>query len=136
MELYIQIRNGQPFEHPILGDNFRQAFPHIDTNNLPPEFAKFERVKAPALGPYSIYEGVTYEWQGNLVTDIHHVRQMTNNEKISKQNETKVNWAEYGFASWVFDEDTCSFIAPTPKPVNDKIYRWDEPTTSWIEVAP
>ena len=44
MELYIQIRNGQPFEHPILGDNFRQAFPKIDVSNLPPEFAKFERI--------------------------------------------------------------------------------------------
>ena len=41
MELFIQIRNGQPFEHPIFGDNFRQAFPDVDVDNLPPEFARF-----------------------------------------------------------------------------------------------
>ena len=31
MELFIQIdENGQAKEHPIMGDNFRQAFPDID----------------------------------------------------------------------------------------------------------
>ena len=136
MELYIQIRNGQPFEHPIFGDNFRQAFPNIDLNNLPPEFAKFERVEAPVIGPYSIYEGVTYEWQGSLVRDTHHVRQMTDDEQASKKDTVKENWAKYGFASWAFDENTCSFIAPIPKPDDGLKYGWDELTTSWIEVAP
>ena len=32
MELYIRIVDGKPFEHPILGDNFRSVFPDIDTN--------------------------------------------------------------------------------------------------------
>ena len=39
LELYIQIRNGQPHEHPIFADNFRQAFPDVDTENLPDTFA-------------------------------------------------------------------------------------------------
>ena len=30
MRLFIQIRDGQPFEHPIIEDNFREAFPDID----------------------------------------------------------------------------------------------------------
>lgn len=47
MNLYIQIRNGQTFHHPIFEDNFIQAFPDIDINNLPPEFARFRRI------PYS-----------------------------------------------------------------------------------
>lgn len=40
------------------------------------------------------------------------------------------------FASWVLNEDTCRWDAPTPCPTDDKMYRWDEPTTSWIEVTP
>lgn len=38
------------------------------------------------------------------------------------------------FASWVFNEATCQWDAPTPKPQDGKRYGWDEPTTSWIEV--
>jgi len=40
------------------------------------------------------------------------------------------------FASWTLNEDTCLWDAPTPMPVEEgKFYRWDEPTTSWTEVA-
>jgi hypothetical protein len=38
------------------------------------------------------------------------------------------------YASWLLDEQTCLWNAPTPMPTDDKQYRWDEPTTSWIEV--
>ena len=36
--------------------------------------------------------------------------------------------------SWVLDEDTCQWDAPTPYPDDDKIYNWDEDTTSWVEI--
>jgi hypothetical protein len=39
------------------------------------------------------------------------------------------------YASWLLDEQTCLWNAPTPMPTDDKQYRWDEPTTSWIEVT-
>jgi hypothetical protein len=39
------------------------------------------------------------------------------------------------FASWVLNEDTCLWGAPVAYPTDDKRYRWDEPTTAWIEVA-
>jgi hypothetical protein len=38
------------------------------------------------------------------------------------------------YPSWVLDEGTCQWIAPTPMPTDDKIYNWDEATTSWVEV--
>lgn len=37
------------------------------------------------------------------------------------------------FASWVLDETTCLWAAPTPMPTDGKMYRWDEDTTSWVE---
>lgn len=134
MELYIRLKNGQPFEHPILGDNFREAFPDIDTEQLPEWVAKFERIAKPNIGVYEVYEGVTYEWSGNVVKDVHHVRQMSDEEKIAKQNAVKQEWAQNGYASWVFNEDICKFISPIAYPVDGKFYRWDELTTSWILV--
>jgi hypothetical protein len=42
------------------------------------------------------------------------------------------------FPSWVLDEATCIWDAPTPMPVEEgKMFVWDEPTIAWIEyVAP
>lgn len=38
------------------------------------------------------------------------------------------------YASWVLNENTCRWDAPTPMPSDGQEYRWDEPTTSWIIV--
>jgi hypothetical protein len=135
MELFIQIRDGEPYEHPIFGDNFRDAFPHIDPDNLPESFARFVRVAPPVVGVYEVYEGATYEWQNGLITDVHHIRAMTAEEVASKQDAIKSNWAEFGYASWTFDEPSCSFIPPSLMPQDNKQYRWDEAATSWVVVA-
>ena len=37
------------------------------------------------------------------------------------------------YASWVLDESTCLWNAPTSQPTDGKMYTWDEATTSWIE---
>lgn len=136
MDLFIQIQEGKPYEHPIVGDNFRQAFPDIDTNNLPKSFARFVRIDPPVVGVYEIYEGVTYEWSGDSVTDAHHVRAMTAQEKTAKQNKVKADWAEHGYASWIFDEAACAFKSPVPYPTDNKIYRWDEEAASWTSNSP
>ena len=136
MELFIRLKDGQPFEHPIFEENFRQAFPKVDVTNLPPEFARFERVELPLLSVYEVYEGTTYEWFGDIVKDVHHVRPMTTEEKAAKQQETKDAWVRGpNFPSWIFDEPTCTFQSPVPYPKDGKSYRWDEPTTSWVEVT-
>jgi|688.fasta_scaffold01024_2 hypothetical protein len=38
------------------------------------------------------------------------------------------------FNSWVLNEDTCLYEAPTPMPDDGKMYSWDEDTTSWVEI--
>lgn len=40
------------------------------------------------------------------------------------------------FASWVLNEKTCLWQAPTPMPTDGKPYEWDEATTSWVAVDP
>jgi hypothetical protein len=39
------------------------------------------------------------------------------------------------FPSWTLNEDTCQWSAPTPMPTDGKLYRWDEPTTAWVELV-
>jgi hypothetical protein len=38
------------------------------------------------------------------------------------------------YPSWVLNDDTCEWDAPTPYPDDDKRYDWDEDTTSWKEI--
>jgi len=39
------------------------------------------------------------------------------------------------YPSWVLNDDTCLWGAPTPMPTDDKFYEWDETTTSWKELT-
>jgi len=38
------------------------------------------------------------------------------------------------FNSWVLNESTCQWAAPTPMPTDGQMYRWDEDTTSWVVI--
>jgi len=134
MNLYIQLQNGEPVNHPIMEENLRQAFPEMDLNNLPETFARFERIAPTMLGVYEISEGATYEWVDGVVKDVHHRRAMTPEERTAKQDAAKDEWQQNnGFASWIFNDEKCIFEAPVPYPADGKFYVWDEPTTSWVE---
>ncbi len=39
------------------------------------------------------------------------------------------------FNSWLLDEETCLWNAPVPMPTDGKMYKWDEDTTSWVEIV-
>jgi hypothetical protein len=38
------------------------------------------------------------------------------------------------FPSWVLDEETCQWTAPTVRPSDGKVYVWDEETINWIVI--
>ena len=40
------------------------------------------------------------------------------------------------FNSWVLDETSCLWEAPTPYPNDGERYTWNETTTSWDQVEP
>ena len=46
-----------------------------------------------------------------------------------------VFYAPQPFPSWTLNQSTWTWEAPTPYPTDGKTYRWDEPTTSWVEVT-
>ena len=37
------------------------------------------------------------------------------------------------YASWVLNEDTCLWNAPTPYPNDGKHYTWDEEAVNWVK---
>lgn len=38
------------------------------------------------------------------------------------------------FPSWLLNDDSCLWDPPVPMPTDGKLYVWDEPTLSWVEV--
>jgi len=135
MELYIQVRDGVAFEHPMLGDNFRETHPDIDVNNLPPEFAKFTRydVPSPLIMPCGILQvhecKYVLDTDGKSWRDEWSVRDMNAEEKAEIVERCKNNRL---FASWTFDENTCYWIPPTPMPNDGFLYDWNESTLAWV----
>ena len=127
MELYIRIKDGKPFEHPIFGDNFRQAFPSIDTNNLPPEFARFVRVAPPTIGVFEVYEECVYELVDGVYTDVHNVRPMTAEEKAARIEQARANLRP----NWTLNEETLR-PTPPPRPTTGGPWRFDGATNDWV----
>ena len=127
MELYIRIKDGKPFEHPIFGDNFRQAFPHVDTNNLPPEFARFVRVAPPTVGVFEVCDECVYELVDGVYTDVHNVRPMTAEEKAAKIAQAKEGLP----ANWTLNEETLQ-ASPPARPTTGGPWRFDGITNDWV----
>jgi len=70
-------------------------------------------------------------------------------KQTSYNGKTRKNYAGIGFTydstrnafippqpfpSWTLVEQTCQWTAPTPMPVDDKRYTWNEETLAWIEM--
>lgn len=132
MNLYIQVQDGQPINHPAFEDNLLQAFGAIPENWEP-----FVRVVCPVPPTYQIFESQEpiYQKVNNVWTDVWLLRNMTDTEKTTKQQEVKEAWASLpnreNFIAWVFNEETCQYVPPTPRPTEGD-YRWDGATNSWI----
>ena len=93
MRLFIKIKDGQPFEHPIIEDNFKQAFPHIDVENLPAEFMNY--VYEPHTYTLSVFQKVayTYEIVGNVVKPKWAVVNKTE-EELNEERKRYRRWRE------------------------------------------
>jgi hypothetical protein len=134
MELYIKLLNGKPVEHPICRENMETAYPHVDLENLPVDWARFERVPRPSLGVYDVAE-CFYEWEGDIVKDVWYTHKMGEEEKRQKQERVKKNYiADGGYSNWIFDEETCSHIPPVPYPDDNKPYIWVQEALTWVEM--
>ena len=143
---FIQIKDGQPFEHRIYEDNFRVAFPEINVDSLPltgnvtvadgRTFTNFILTQPPSGHPYIKNIDCNYVWsEGSIITEWP-IEYFSPEEKLERQNIIKEAFANnVGFTSWLWNEEECRFDPPTPKPNDGHNYNWDEPTTSWVRVV-
>jgi hypothetical protein len=109
MMCIIRIVDGAPFEHPIMLENFKEAFPNVDLENLPAEFALFERKLRPDLPANTVFldEHPIYEFDGRVWTDVWRIRDKTLEEN---QQELKTH---YGKLLQTFTELMQPYTDPT-----------------------
>lgn len=69
MDYIIRIKDGMPFEHPIAIENFVQIYPDVDLNNLPAEFAPFEKATKQAKLRDDGMRDVEYVFEGSMVVE-------------------------------------------------------------------
>lgn len=132
MNLYIELQDGKPINHPMQQSNLEMIYPGMDFENLPENYCKFVRVQKPwpkwdevIEGPeYKMIDGIFYDvWTINKISD--EVRQ----QKI----EDLIQSCPY--PSWTIDYENCNIIPPAPIP-SEGSWTWDEPTLSWVEYVP
>ena len=46
-----------------------------------------------------------------------------------------VFYAPQPFPSWILNNTTWTWESPIPYPQDEKLYKWDENTTNWIEIS-
>jgi hypothetical protein len=138
MNLYIQVAEGQPVNHPALAENLVDAF-----GSIPPDWEPFVRVPKPNPTAYQILvsDTPTYEKVDDVWTDVWDLREMTPEEKLAKQEEVKLAWAQRdqaeNWSAWVFDEERCKYQPPVPRPQpNGKLWAWCGADYAWKEMPP
>lgn len=134
MNLYIEIENGQPKNHPAFEDNLIEAF-----GSVPTHWEAFVRVEQPTSDMYQILESdqAVYEKVNGVWTDVWLLRDMTPEEKSAKQQAVidtfNTRYQAENWSAWTLDEATCTIVPPIPRPenVDGKVYRWCGADNNW-----
>ena len=133
MNLYIETDNdGNIINHPALEENLIQSF-----GSIPSHWEPFVRIAKPIPGIYQILDSQepTYQKIDGVWQDVWPLRNMTDEEKMTKQQSVKDAWNSNplvsNFSAWSFNEEICDYVPPTPYPVNGQQYYWQGSTNSW-----
>ena len=136
MNLYIETENGVIKNHPALEENLIDAF-----GLVPAHWVPFIRVERPTPSVYQAMDSIepVYAQVAGVWADVWSLRDMTVAEKSAKQQATKDVWAArpqaYNFTTWIFDEATCAYQPPIPRPASaeGKDFRWRGVDNNWRE---
>ena len=134
MNLYIQIENENPINHPAFEDNLISAF-----GSIPADWQAFTRVERPEPGVYQVLasQDPTYQQVNGVWSDVWAVRDMTDEERAAAQQAAQTAWAARpdaaNFAAWTFDEATCTYVPPTARPA-DGNYAWRGTDNTWVAI--
>jgi hypothetical protein len=117
-------------------------FAKLDTNNVVTEVIVVNNAVIQNL-PFPESESIGVEFCQSLYGANTLWKQTSYNASFRK------NYAGFGYSyhadidafvapqpypSWILNTDTAQWEAPVPYPTDGKMYFWDEPTLSWIEV--
>jgi hypothetical protein len=140
MKCIIQIdESGNPIEHPIVLDNFLEAFPDTDiSNDTPPDgfawFIRKERVSASLSNPVPKNHKIACKYtriSDTTIQDEYYYLALTQEEIAQLDEDFKL--MPQPFPSWTADYDNRIWIAPSPKPTDGNYY-WNEKELSWIKI--
>ena len=139
MYLFIEVKDGQPINHPAFSGNLMGAF-----KNIPENWEPFIRVERPVLGIYETMdsEEPSYEKVDGVWTDVWSIRNMTPDEKLDKQQSVidalRTRRQAENWAAWVLDEATCAMVPPIPHPelVEGVLMLWCGAENNWKEAPP
>ena len=103
-------------------------FAKLDSNNIVENVIVAEQdfINSGAVGDAFLWVQTSYN--GNF-----RGKYATIGDTWDKVNERFVSPQPYN--SWLLDEDTCLWQAPTAYPEGDAMYTWNEDTLAWVEVT-
>jgi len=151
MNLYIQIENGQPINHPAFEDNLIHAFGSIPSNWEP-----FTRIHQPldllttpfqkAEFSYALgNDGKTWQdvWTAVEITEEERaalIAKTLNNPpfKNAVLNTSDLTWSKppkpNDGKNYLFNRQTGSYVEAPTKPTDGQNYTFDWPTMTWVVI--
>lgn len=129
MNLYIELKNGEPINHPMLETNMEMIYPVMNLDNLPENFCKFVRVDAPVPKWDEVVEGPEYKIIDGICYDVWTVNKISDEKRQQMLDELA---ASNPYPSWTVDIVNHNLIPPTPYPETGA-WVWDESSLSWVE---
>jgi hypothetical protein len=128
MNLYIQLENGEPINHPYYESNLRMVYPELDLETSP-NYCKFIRVNKPFCNWDEVVEGPEYKIIDGICYDVWTVNKISDEKRQEMLDKLA---AENPYPSWTVDTINHDLIPPVPQPEQGE-WTWDESTLSWIE---
>ena len=105
-------------------------FAKIDNNNLVTEVIVAEKnfINSGVVGDEFLWVQTSYN--SNFRKNFASV-----GDTYDKGKDAFIRSKNNYYPSWVLNENTCRWEAPTAYPDDGKVYGWDEDTTSWKEIT-
>lgn len=128
--LFIQVVDGKPVNHPATEENLRMFIDNFDPENPPATFEKFVRRQPEEAPKWKVVDRLPYAKVNGVWTDVFGIRDMMPQEK---QEYVAALRRGFQFAdTWSWDDDKGEWVPPVPYPTDGKFYLWANRQMRWI----